>query len=481
MSLPITARQLYRARQNLGVNLGGCFVRERWIFNSIFPGNTQVELDAVASDVRSLGIDQTRLKMENFWKSFISNDDWRWMQNQGVTGVRIPVGYWNIGGGMFVSGTKFADYEAVYRNLWEILKTQYIAPAAGYNIAVCLDIHALPGGANSDASSGEKNGGSADFWGNQEYQDLMVNAMLFVAKDLLQFDNISSILLANEAVSLSNISNQTNYYTKAIRAIRAIDSSTPIVLSDAWNASQFVQWVQEVQSDIGSNAGLIIDEHCYRCFSKSDLAKSADQITNSLKSDLLFNLPLNGKGVDIMIGEWTCVLDNQTWQHTGLDPKDYGSPARAEYVAKFAQMQMYLFLQRAPAANYFWTYKFQSGNGGEWDFRQQKGKSFNFPTVSVPPEGYFDVIYLQRFQEHVNYWQNANPNVNYEHYRYTDGFTVAWNDYVTFAKSGCRVGRVQAVRAARYRQHLKNRGVLSFLWEWDQGYEQAVSEVTKYI
>lgn len=481
MSLPITSRELYRSRQNVGVNLGGCFVREKWIFNSIFPGNTQVELDAVALDVQTIGVDQTRVKMENFWKSYISNDDWRWMQNKGVTGVRIPVGYWTIGGGKFVSGTKFAPYAAVYQNLWEILKSQFIVPAAGYNISICLDIHALPGGANSEASSGEENGGSADFWGNQQYQDLMVGAMLFVATDLLQYDNISSILLANEADATNDISTQTGYYVRAIRAIRAVDTSIPIVVSDAWNAGQFVLWIQQEQNDVGSNVGLIIDEHCYRCFSKTDLAKSASAITNDLKSDLLFNLPLNGQGVDIMIGEWTCVLDGQTWQNTGLDPNDYGNPDRASYVAKFAQMQMQLFLQRAPVANYFWTYKFQSGNGGEWDFRQQIGKSFNFPSVSVPPEGYFDVIYQQRFQEHVSYWQNANPNENYEHYRYTDGFTVAWNDYVTFAKAGSRVGRVQAVRAARYRQHLKSRGVLNFLWEWDQGYDQAVSEVTKYI
>ncbi|WPK22816.1 hypothetical protein PUMCH_000032 [Australozyma saopauloensis] len=480
VTLPITSRQIFRARQNLGVNLGGVFVREKWIFHLTFPGNTLFELEAVAKSVNDVGVDQTRRAMEKYWKDYISNDDWKWMQGQGVTGVRIPLGYWNIGGGKFVSGTKFESFSEIYRNSWNILKSHYIEPAAGHNIAICVDIHALPGGANGDASSGEKNGGSADFWSNQQYQDLMVQAMRFVAQDLLSYDNISSILLANEAVSMGSIDPETNYYVRAIKAIREIDTSIPIVISDAWSANQYVKWVQQQQGE-NNCAGLIIDEHCYRCFSQSDLAKSADQITNDLQSDLLSGLDNNGRGVDIMIGEWTCVLDGQTWARTGLDPNDYGSSRRAAYVAKFAQTQMGLFLQRAPASIYFWTYKFESGNGGEWDFKQQLNKSFTFPSVSVPTAGYFDVLFNQHYQAHVDYWHKANPNENYEHYRYEDGFKAAWNDYETFAKAGSRVGRTQAIKSARYRQHLKSRGVLRFLWEWDHGYNQALSEVTKYI
>lgn len=480
VSLPITKRQLVQARHNQGVNLGSCFVRERWIFHLNFPGDTKVEYDATMQSIKNVGVDQTRTTLEAFWKSFMSNDDWRWLKGQGVSGVRIPIGYWNIGGGKFVADTKFANLQSVYQNSWDILKSHFIEPASGYDIAICLDIHALPGGANGDASSGEKDGGSADFWGNQQYQDLMVLATQFIASDLLKYDNISSILLANESVSSDSADAQKSYYTRAIRAIRSVDMSIPIVISDGWNANQYVQWVQQQQGD-GSCAGLIVDEHCYRCFDPSDLAKSADQITNDLKSTLLANINQNGSGVDIMIGEWTCVLSGPTWLHSGLDPNDYGSPQRAAFVAKFAQMQMLLFMQRAPTANYFWTYKFESGNGGEWDFQQQLGKSFFFPSVSVPTAGYFDVIFKQRYDEHVNYWHKANPDETYEHYRYEDGFTVAWNDYETFAKAGYRVGRVQAIRSARYRQHLKSRGSLRFVWEWDHGYDQGVAEVTKYI
>ena len=56
MSPPaVTAADIYRYRYQHGVNLGGVFVLERWLFSSMFDSNCkgESELDAVTTYGRS--------------------------------------------------------------------------------------------------------------------------------------------------------------------------------------------------------------------------------------------------------------------------------------------------------------------------------------------------------------------------------------------------------------------------------------------
>lgn len=474
VSESLTKKQIFQARYNFGVNFGGCFVGEKWIFHSIFPEGTNCELEAVSKGAKD-DKDETKKRLEDHWTSYATEDDWKWLQEHRITGVRVPLGYWNIDGGKYTKGTKFEKYSDIYSNSWSIFKKNFVEPAAKYNIGILVDIHGLPGGANGNDHSGETSGGKAEFWNSSSNQKLMESALSFVAKDLSVYENIAGIQIVNESEFSNSALKQKSYYGSAIKAIRQHDKSVPIIISDGWWPDQFAKWVQENQ-DKGSSLGVVIDHHCYRCFDDKDKGKSADQIIQDLDKDLLTNINDSGKGVDFMIGEWSCVLDGQTWGNSGVDPNDFGNSKRAELVAQYGQQQLNLMTQRAGAGTYFWTYKFESGNGGEWDFRQMLGKSFNAPQVRVPDETQLNESLDKNFNAHTDYWNGQNPNEKYEHDRYKDGYTTAWNDGSEFAKAGSLIGRRQAVKAARLLEHIKNKGNLSFIWEWEQGYDKGMEE-----
>ena len=61
--------------------------------------------------------------------------------------------------------------------------------------------------------------------------------------------------------------------------------------------------------------GVVLDEHVYRCFSDDDKKKKPQQIIDDLQGDVLTNLNDNGKGVDFIVGEYSCVLDQQSWDN----------------------------------------------------------------------------------------------------------------------------------------------------------------------
>lgn len=122
-----------------------------------------------------------------------------------------------------------------------------------------------------------------------------------------------------------------------------------------------------------------------------------------MNGDVLTNLNDDGKGVDFIVGEWSCVLDQQTWDHTKGN--------RDDLVVKYGQHELQAIGQRA-SGSYFWTFKFQSGNGGEWDFKTMtdKGALEPFPKPSNPPsDDQFKQAVDDATNNHDNYWKNKIP------------------------------------------------------------------------
>lgn len=468
-------RQIYRNRYNYGVNLGACFVNEKWIFHEMFGDNCETELDAVSLLVKQVGIDEAKQKFEHHWTNFMSDNDWNWLQDHDVKSVRIPVGYWNLDSHNSTKGTKFSSFAKVYENSWSIIEQKFIDPAGQRNISVLIDLHGLPSGANSSDHSGEKNGGNADFWNNSQYQLQIIDSLKWTVKNLQKFDNICGIQIVNEANFANNNSKQVRYYSGAINGIRSIDGSIPIVISDGWWTNQWVDWVQSNQND-SESIGVVIDHHVYRCFSDDDKCKAPQKIIDDLQNDVLTNLSNNGQGVDLMVGEYSCVLDGDSWN------RDNAQSKLDELVVKYGNCQIEIFKQRGLYGNYFWTYKFQSGNGGEWDFKTMtdKGAIYNpcsYRGKNLPDQQVFDETLNNQLQQHENYWNNQNPNENYEHHRYKEGFTTAWQDCLQFAKfDGSAIGRIEAWKIARYSEHVHSQGKSNFLWEWTQGFDAGIRE-----
>jgi aryl-phospho-beta-D-glucosidase BglC (GH1 family) len=462
-----TERAIYQSRQNFGVNFGSLFVLEKYIFDEMFIDGAGVELDAIKNYVNKNGIAETRNKMEQHWLNYCSDNDWAWLKEKGIQSVRIPIGYWIVSGGLFTKGTSFESISSVYINAWNIFKQHYIEKAKAYQISILVDLHALPKGANTGDHSGEWFN-EAGFWRDNHTIDLAVSICTFIARDLKNYDNISGIQIVNESVFDNDAVGQKKYYTQAINAIRYENLDVPVVISDGWWTDQWIKFLNKSSKGNSGNLGIVIDDHIYRCFSADDKKKRVEQIINDLHHTVLNGL---SEEADILIGEYSCVLDTHSWDNSK-------GVSRDEKVREYGNRQVEIFKDKAKAGFYFWTYKFQNGDGGEWGLCPMIDRGC-IPTrnsfASLPSQQDFDAIFNEAFQNHINYWRSQNPNEKYEFWRYQEGFITAWNDAATFANfNNSRIGRIVAWKYTRRDEHIKARGNNRFLWQWDAGFQEAL-------
>ena len=460
VSLNITKKQFYQSRFNFGVNLGSSFIREDWIYPALFPQGVTTELEAITIEAKE-DAEAAREKLETHWKSFMLDWDWNWLQERNVNSIRLPIGYWHVDGGLFVEGTRFEQYADIYKNAWTIFKTHYIEPAAKRGISVLVTLHGVPGSANINDHNGEKSG-AAELWTNAKYQEIMVKIYAFVAKDLKEYENISGLQLVNEAEWAEPGTAQKQFYTASINAIREHDKDVPIVISDSWNPRQYADWVQEVQGT-SSSAGIVVDHHFYKCFTEADKSRSAEQSISDLDTLLLALVKENNRGVDFMVGEWAAVLAPETWTLSGIDPNEKDNQRRNELEAEFGKTEEKLIEERASAGSYFWTYKFEYGSGGGWDFSQQLGRSLEAPVVYMADELTMENALKEALSE---LGSDAEK----------EGYAVAWNDAAWYARQGALIGRKQAVKFARMQQHLSSSKLASAA-EWEKGYDNGMLSI----
>jgi hypothetical protein len=160
------------------------------------------------------------------------------------------------------------------------------------------------------------------------------------------------------------------WYDACITAISDIDPSIPVVVSDAWNLDAAIDYALRKNAAYPKKAvcPLIIDTHCYWCFSDADKAKTPQSIITEVDTKLC---ELNGKegrvcdlgAVQVTVGEYSCVLTEDSWA------KSQGT-SKEELVQQFGQAQSRKWQSRTGGA-FFWTWKMDWFPGGEWGFHAQ--------------------------------------------------------------------------------------------------------------
>lgn len=458
----IGKKEIYRNRYNYGVNLGGCFVLEKWIYDTVFDKGGDSEFDAVSAQVKGSSVDEAARKLQDHYKEYIDKIDWNWLKKEaGVTAFRVPVGYWHVDDGQFVDDLPFWPLKEVYSKAqpWKFLK-QIISKAAENDIGILVDIHGLPGGANTDSHSGST-GGSAAFFNTSKYVDKMVKEVIpFIAKDVSGVENVIGLQIVNEAAFDNNAKGQKNYYSQAISAICEIDSGLPVVISDGWWPQQWADWLKEE----GMDANVVIDSHVYRCFSDEDKSKDAKKIIDDLSKSV--NFPKDQ--ADFTCGEFSCVLDGQTWEKT--------SGGRDELIKEYGRSEVDVFSRTAGWGWFFWTLQFKHGDGGEWGFVPMVNKG----AISRSRDDNAAKADQNRIQdlvnEHVNYWADKGGD-KMEHWRFEDALHAVFDDVRAFAQfDNSRVGRWHAWKLQRRSQYVNDKGDGEFMWEWDQGYQRGIEE-----
>ncbi|CAN6601472.1 hypothetical protein TRVA0_001S10418 [Trichomonascus vanleenenianus] len=451
------------------------FVLEKWINDRPFGRDAKgtSELDAVESLVKEKGIAAAKSQFEESWKSWLTEDDWKYLQDVGVTSVRAPIGYWMVDNGKFCHDTPFEKYKEVYSNAWVLFKSLVIEKAAEHKIAVLVDLHALPGGANGQDHSGTCSG-EADLWGSSKNEHLAYDVLVFLAKDIAPYDNVCALQILNEAPYGTEDGHpakiQQNFYLGAIKRIREVNPEIPLVVSDAWDLGTWINWINEKEDHLGGQQlGVMLDTHVYKCFSDEDKSKCPCDLVNDVDQAIQ-----QTDKVDVIVGEFSCVLDGQSWA------RHQGQP-REEVVKDYGNKQSQHFYHRARAGHYFWTYKFLHGSGGEWDFREmtKQGCLPSFKVSHQKPQEFFDGEVNRRFEkanaEHSSYWRNVDSNRDWELWRFQQGFYMGFADAREFDKfEHSEIGRLNAWRRSRQAEHIREKGTSDLVWQFEHGFNQGV-------
>lgn len=486
---PPARRDIYLYRKQRGVNLGSWFSLEGWLTPSLFQKAKEPkgsELDVVAG----MDPDEAKSMLENHWDNFINDGDLQWMIDHGINTVRIPVGYFHFLAGhpneqarALLKDTDYEKYAQIYQGAHARIQ-RAIESAASRNVGVLIDLHGAPGGQGADGHCGVSHGKAA-LWNSSRDQHKTIDILKAMAADYSRFDNVVGLELLNEP---KNSGRLQSFYDEAIAQIRSVSpqaASLPLYLGDAWDTNHYTGYVGQRAA---SNNPLVVDYHLYRCFTPQDHKIRCEDHARKLHPGTSPK-PTNTDGCgetarwlqhmshrcggSLIIGEWSAALNPSSLHQQKPS-------AKAEYA--FNQWKSY---DKFCAGYFFWTLKKEGPPDSGWGFYSAVEQGV-LPQHLDPHRGQRRSIHelegaRQGAQEnalnsHTAYWdqQGGGP---YEHWRFAEGFNLAWSDSLEFLKEDESneigfFGQWQKARTAAYSQS-KGQGS-RFIWEFKQGFIQGV-------
>ncbi|KAJ1030487.1 hypothetical protein NDA16_001396 [Ustilago loliicola] len=492
---PPSRRDIYLHRKQRGVNLGSWFSLEGWLTPSLFQKAKEPkgsELDVVAG----MHPNEAKAMLENHWDNFINDGDLQWMVDHGINTVRIPVGYFHFLAGhpneqvrALLQGTDFEKYAQVYQGAYTRIQ-RAIESAAGRNVGLLVDLHGAPGGQNADSHCGVS-GGKAALWDSRGDQQKTIEILKAMALEYSRFENVVGLELINEP---KNSGKLQGFYDEAIGQIRSVSpeaASLPLYLGDAWDTNHYTGYVG--QRAAGNNF-LVCDYHLYRCFTPEDHKARCEDHARKLHPGTSPH-PANKDGCgetagwlqsmshrcggSLIIGEWSAALNPSSLHHLGGE--DQQRQAKAEYAHN--QWKSY---DKFCAGYFFWTLKKEGGPDTGWGFYSavergvlpqhldpHRGRRKPIQELEGARQGAQD----SALSSHAGYWdkQNGGP---YEHWRFAEGFNLAWNDSIEFLKADESneigfIGQWQKMRTTAHAQ-VKGQGS-KMIWEFEHGYTQGLS------
>lgn len=274
--------------------------------------------------------------------TFIREDDFVFLYKQGISAVRIPVGWWIASDpkppAPFVGGS-LACLDKAFS--W----------AQNHGIKVIIDLHAAPGSQNGDEHSGSRDG-FIEWADSQKNIDTSLSTIDFLAARYAAHPALLGIELLNEprspAVSLNNV---TAYYSRGYDIVRKYSSSAYVIMCNRIGPADPKELFQ-------MNNGLsrtVVDVHYYNLFDDATFKNMTVQqnidYIKTTRAQTVQSL-VSANGPLIFVGEW--VAEWEVQNATRPDYQRYGD----------AQLQVY------GEASFGWTYWTLRNIGNRhWDFQ----------------------------------------------------------------------------------------------------------------
>jgi aryl-phospho-beta-D-glucosidase BglC (GH1 family) len=443
------------------------------------------------------GVDETRAKWEQHWNEALSDDDLNYLTTvANITTIRLPLGFFTLGP-TFCEHTAFAMAPAkVYKNAWSAVKS-LVQRCYGYGVGVILDMHALPGGANTEIHSGTSVG-KADLWNDPFHRDIAYRCFQFIATELAMDRSLTGVIgiqLVNE--SSYGAPGMYEFCDHAVKDIAQIHPTIPIYISDGWDLRRALAWAKEKNTVAteGISNPIIVDTHKYYAFSDRDtkrapqalIAQVSMELNEALDDALLGTVFDNNGAVAVFVGEYSCALSHLSWERVE-------SSKRKALTKQFGLEQGKRWRERS-CGSAFWTFTTGITDKPEWSFTAQVDSG----AIASPPELRLrkeDVLaklktadhqrsklMMQGMQDHSTYWGNQAPGARFEHWRYADGWHLGWIDGRNFysARSEGMMGNCSTgadavgmvdlwVLKRMKEERVSVKEECEFGWEWEIGF-----------
>nr|KYP45218.1 Glucan 1,3-beta-glucosidase [Cajanus cajan] len=281
------------------------------------------------------GPDKAPKIMRDHWNTYITEDDFKFMSENGLNGVRIPVGWWIaqdptppkpfVGGSLEVLDNAFT---------W----------AEKYGINVIVDLHAAPGSQNGRPHSASRDGYLE--WGDSYISDT-VAAIDFLAERYANRPSLIAIELMNEPQGV-NLESLKSYYQAGYNAVRKHTSDAYVIMSNPLDRDSKV-----LLSFVGAFSKVVIDVHYYNLFSDRFSNMNAQQNIDFVKKQRASDLSslTTSNGPLIFVGEWS-----GDWKAQRASKKDH---------QKFMQVQVEVY----SGAKFGWAYWAYKCDSNFWDIK----------------------------------------------------------------------------------------------------------------
>ncbi|CAA7401015.1 unnamed protein product [Spirodela intermedia] len=270
--------------------------------------------------------------MRNHWQSFIVEKDFKFMKDNGLNAVRVPVGWWIASDpnppAPYVGGSLAALDKAF---TW----------AEKYGLKVIIDLHAAPGSQNGYEHSGGRDG-SID-WGvaGSGNVEKTVTVIEFLTRRYAARRSLIAVELINEPRAEGvDFDTLKSYYQAGYDAVRRHTSTAYVIFSArlSADAGEFIPFASGLD-------GTVLDVHYYNLFSSIfdgwTAQKNIDYVNNQRASQLAAVTNPNG-GPLSFVGEWVA-----EWNVNGATADDY---------RRFAEAQLKVF-SNASFGWAYWTYR----------------------------------------------------------------------------------------------------------------------------
>nr|CAB3463454.1 unnamed protein product [Digitaria exilis] len=283
------------------------------------------------------GADKAASVLREHWSTYIVEDDFKFLALNGLTAVRIPVGWWiasdpnppapYVGGSLQALDNAFKWADAFsYELVVALCSDNNGHVPRKYKLGVIIDLHAAPGSQNPWEHSSSRDG-------TQAYA---ASPSLFAVE-----------LLNEPRAPGASLESLKRYYHDGYAAVRRHSPTAYVVMSNRMSSGE----PKELLRLAGELQGAVVDVHYYTVFNKMfdnfTVQQNIDFVRGNFSAELASITSQNGPLT--FVGEWVA-----EWKVPNATKEDY---------QRYATAQMSVYGQ----ATFGWSYWTVKNAKNHWD------------------------------------------------------------------------------------------------------------------